>query len=195
MKATLSTRAIEILITKCNPLSLHTPKVDGSLFFFEIYISQSLVARSVIQAVHVLSLQTCKYFPWIIFSPNHNSFQLLISAQSSRCLDSSSHTLLWLLDADISAAPVFLIEASLYMGNSTSFGFCLRIIYKYPLAQEAPKTASFTWPMGCLWMHYSWASSNSLVTSLEMFPWNAVSGLNDSPQGWEFTADTFKKTP
>lgn len=132
-------KAIEVLITKCNPLSLHTPKVDGSLIFLEICISQSLIAPSVVQAVHVLSLQACKYFPWIIFSPNHNSFQLLISARSSRCLDSSSHMLLWLLDADISAAPVFLVEASLYMGNSISFGFCPCIIYKYPLAQEAPK--------------------------------------------------------
>lgn len=110
MKATLSTRAIEILITKCNPLSLHTPKVDGSLIYFEVCISQSLVAPSVIQTVYVLSLQTRKYFPWIIFSPNHNSFQLLISARSSRCLDSSSHMLLWLLGADISAAPIFWLR-------------------------------------------------------------------------------------
>lgn len=131
MKATVSTRTIEILITKHNPLSLHTPEVDGRWISFELCISQSLVAPSVIQAVHFLPPQTCKYFPWIIFSPNHNSFQLLISAQSSRCLDGSLHMLLWLLGADISAAPAFLDEASLYMGNSTSFGFCLCIICKY----------------------------------------------------------------
>lgn len=143
MKANLSTRAIKILITKCNPLSLHTPKVDGRLIYFEICISQSLVAPSVIQAVHFLPLPTHKYFPWVIFSPNLNSFQLLTSAQSSRCLDKSSHMLLWLLGADIAAASIFLDEASLYIGNSTSFGFCLGIIYKYRLAQEAPKTPSY----------------------------------------------------
>lgn len=187
MKASLSTRVIEILITKQSTEFTHPQSWWEVNFFWNLH-QPGISSFQCYSGSTFPSLWAPKYFPWIIFSPNHNSFQLLISARSSRCLDSSSHMLLWLLGADISAASTFLDEVSLYMANSISFGFCLYIIYKYCLAQEAPGTASFTWPIGCLWMHCSWASSNSLVTSLEMFPWNAASGLNDSPRGWEFTA-------
>ena len=100
------------------------------------YVHQPVISSSQCYSSSTFSSPSAlKYFSWIIFSPNHNPFQLLISAESSRCLDSSSHMLLLSLRANISAAPAFLDEASLHLGSSASFGLCLHIICKYSLAR------------------------------------------------------------
>lgn len=145
MKTTVSTIAVEVLVTHCNPLTSHThSKFDGGLISFSVCISQSLVAPGVTLGSTFSSPSAPKYFLWIIISPNHIPFQLLISAESSRCLDSSSHMLLQSLCADISAAPAFLYEASPShsLESSTSFGRCLYIICKYLLARDPLKLFS-----------------------------------------------------
>lgn len=129
MKATLSTIAIEILITQHSPLSFQTHQTWWEINFF-------LVALGVILAVHFLLLQLLNIFYGSYFCQIMTLFSCWFlwraaGGWTGLCICCSGQ----LFCADISAAPAFLEETSLPLGNFTFFGLCLRIIWKYHLAQ------------------------------------------------------------